>query len=312
MLGAGAIGSVLGSFLYKAGIDVTLVDVNKAHIEAIQKNGLHVTDGAKGTTEVFNIKAVSDPAAAGAQDMVICLLGPYMKSALASSKALFNDDTIVCSFQNGLGNELDLQDCGFPKDRIAYGCLHFSGHMQGPGETKGMFSDPGTKIHIGVLTFGGRAEAVAKEFAETVNNSGFATEFNVDINNYIWGKAVANVPCNGLCGILRLRIGEMYETEWGRDIMHGTLKEMCEVAKAMGVDLDYEKNLKNFEEVTFQVAKGHYPSLAQSVQNHKQTEIETLNGAIVRFGEMYGIPTPYNKVIANLVRVIQLNYDRMF
>ena len=133
-----------------------------------------------------------------------------------------------------------------------------------------------------------------------------------NINDFIWGKAVNNIAINSACAIARLNIGSFLSEPKGWFITEQCIREVIAVANAKGIKLNFDTVTESIQKNTIPKFGSHYPSTAQDVMNKKTTEIETLNGAIVKYGKQLGIPTPYNECVAAFIQVIQNHYSDMF
>src|SRR5699024_1786102 len=109
-------------------------------------------------------------------------------------------------------------------------------------------------------------------------------------------------------GILGVNMGTLIDQEYSWNLMKGITKELVEVANKKGIGLDYDESIAHIKDLGEKV-RPHYPSLAQDVARKVATEIDALNGAIVREGEKVGIATPYNEVVYNLLKVVENTYE---
>ena len=128
----------------------------------------------------------------------------------------------------------------------------------------------------------------------------------------LWKKAITNSGYNAVCTVTRLRLHFVMENDWGMKLLMNVWKEGCAVAKALGVGDIWpliEGDIENLRENL----GDYYPSMAQdAVIHHRRTEIDVLNGAIARYGERLGVPTPYNSVLADIVSCVQDNYNNKY
>ena len=313
ILGAGAIGSMLGMFLQKGGADLVLVDPYREHMEHIAQVGLEYTS-VSGEKETVKMKTVTDPKQTGPADLVIVLTkGMFTEDALAGASNLIGESTYLMSLQNGLG-QWEVLTKFVPLERVLQGCLGFSSALQGPGVIHGNINRLPGKVHVyaGCRVNTPEARAAAMAVVEYARAGSLTAEFAENIDVPVWKKAVNNVSCNALCGILHLTIGQMYADENGRRIHHGLLEELVAVARAKGLDFDAGELIASFEKVTLPGVEQHYSSTANDMFAHKKTEIEYLNGAISRYGRELGIPTPWNDAVTAMVRAIEGNYALLY
>ena len=142
---------------------------------------------------------------------------------------------------------------------------------------------------------------------------GCRAEFNEDDRPNIWKKVIINCTVNTVCALLRLKIIEVAQDPYGMELFRGVVREACAIATARGVPFDaveFENtHLKNF----IDNMGDYYPSMAQDMLlNHRQTEIDNLNGKLCEYGRELGVPTPLNEVLVTEVKAIQANYDKQY
>lgn len=156
------------------------------------------------------------------------------------------------------------------------------------------------------------SERAGKALEKCFCDGGCLASFEKDIRPFVWKKAISNSGYNTLSALTRLKVGPMLDCESGRELIKSVWAEGCAVAKALtGVDL-WGEMLEELERLREGFAK-YYPSMAQDVLIHqRQTEVELLNGAIVRYGRELGIPTPVNGALTLMIQTIQQNYDKQY
>ena len=308
ILGAGAMGSIVGAILAKGGQEVVLVDPYKEHLEKVARVGLQVKWPDR--TEMVYPATCVNPAAAGPVDVVILLVkGFHSAAAVQGAPGLFGEHTYICSLQNGLGNDEILAGL-FPPDRILQGVLRMTGSLTGPGQVLANTLG-GVAIYVGSLARQGAADEAARTVAAHLNAGGVPAEFSPHVAEHIWAKAVSNACVNGTCGIVRLRVGEFFNHPTGFQMVQDITREVVTVAAAKGVKLDYEALIADLI-ASVQRGSSHYPSMAQDMRAHRPTEIDSLNGAIARYGRELGIPTPANDYIARFVKIIEDHYSEQY
>ncbi|HBE80969.1 MAG TPA: hypothetical protein DDW65_24755 [Firmicutes bacterium] len=305
ILGAGAMGSIIGATLAKGGQDVTLIDPYQEHMDKIQHLGLRLT--VNENTETIQLNTCTDPHQAEPVDIIVLLVKRiHSAAALAGAKNLIRENTYICTLQNGLGNT-ELLEQYLPKERILHGVLRIAGRMNSPGDVSGEVAG-GIAAYIGSLTKDDTAAAMAQKIAGHLTAGGLKSQFKSDVEQDIWKKAVDNICFNAPCGLLHLRIREYFSHPDGKRMVDEIAKETIQVAKAEGVVLDYQQIIRDLETNVIPAIGDHYPSLAQDMCNKRKTEIDSLNGAIVNYGRKLGIPTPVNDYITRLVKIAEDNY----
>ena len=310
ILGAGAMGSLVGAFLIRGGADVILVDPYEAHMDTIRTTGLtmHINE----ETICQQIPTCYHADQAGPVDVVICLVKSFFtEKALLEAKALFKPSTLILTLQNGLGNADTISHL-FSPDRILQGVMKITSQLNAPGELTSHILPEMTAIHIGTMNGNTDAIVAAQSLAVYWCKGGLKAEYHDNINDFIWGKAVNNIAINSACAITRLNIGSFLSEPKGWFITEQCIREVIAVANAKGIKLNFNTVTESIQKNTIPKFGSHYPSTAQDVMNKKTTEIETLNGAIVKYGKRLGIPTPYNECVAAFIQVIQNHYSDMF
>ena len=310
VLGAGAIGSLVGAFIKKAGHDIVLVDPYEEHMKIIREEGLLI-NSAEGFIDRVIMNTCTKAEDAGVADIVIVLVKTYLtEEALKGAAPMIGEDTIICTLQNGLGTEIKLLEM-FPKEKVFYGVLKFNSRMTAPGELLvDIRKRPGHRFTIGAADPDSPYSYRIKELCESLEASNCSAAYVDNIEFQIWNKAINNVACNALCGILRLTGGQMYDNPYSRNVLEKIIREIIDVARAKGIDLgDPDEILAKYPEYPINNIRVHYPSTAQDMIGKKKTEINYLNGAVSYYGRQLNVPTPVNDTIADLVRAIEENYE---
>ena len=324
IFGAGAIGSVVGGFMAKAGHAVTLVG-RQPHMDAIRERGLRITgiwgEHAVTTLETRTRIEHRDMFAAriaaiarfatddgfeelkeGGYDLVLVTVKSYDTRAAAKAIHLVAPpDTLVCSYQNGLGNVETLAEVLPPKQvfgaRAIYGAwLPEPGHADVT-----VIANP---TALGTYHPATPVERVL-EIATAMNDAGLPTEYAENIATVLWSKVAYNCAMNPLSALLDVPYGGLLDSEYTKDIMRDVVRELYAVAQAMKVILD-PATPEAYIELLFNVlippTAEHYASMREDIRRHKRTEIDALNGAICRYAENLGIPCPTNTTLTRLIR----------
>ena len=301
MLGAGALGSVIGGTLAQGGSEVYFVDQWKEHVDKICENGLRMTDEKEDWSVTIDARTSAE--GIGTADLVIVLVKSFAtKTAVTQLKEtnVIGENTLVMSLQNGLGNEEAIAEIIGEKNVIS-GKTYVGGRLIEPGYVSAGVK--GKYTYIGEMTgeITDRIQKVAEEF----NKAGLLCEVSDNIRGLIWDKLLINVAAGALCGITRLPYGPLYEEEYIKETAVMAIKEAIEVAKAAGVKLKTEDP----EYPWYAASEGLPPtfktSIQQSLEMKRQTEIEFINGAVVRWGKQYNIPTPVNQTLVTCVKGIE-------
>jgi 2-dehydropantoate 2-reductase len=291
-------GSLFAARLQKAGFEVTLLDYIRERATQINDQGIQV----EGVTGHYTVKV---PTTTGSlpksPDLVlICVKAYDTREAALNIKSWLKPETAVVTLQNGVGNREILEEI-FGGDRVLGGVTAEGATLLGPGKIR----------HAGrgetIIGPSGNPGSPADKMVDAFNRADFQTRSVNDVKDLIWGKLLINVGINALTAITRLKNGRLPELEGTRLVMEEAVREAAAVAKAKNIKLPYNDPVGKVIEVCRSTA-GNVASMLQDVLKAKLTEIDFINGAIVREGRALGIPTPVNLTLTSLVQVIQTTY----
>lgn len=306
ILGAGALGSTFGGTLSEAGYDVCLINRNTAYFNTVKNNGLIFADGPD-TTVPINV--YQDTQGLGIADLVILLVKSInTREVIESSLNIIGENTVVMSLQNGLGNENIIAEI-IGKEKVVSGKTYVGGGMLKPGYVKRTVK--GKTTYIGELD-GSKSERIFN-IAEVFNRSGLATEVCDNIQGLIWDKLLINAATGALTAITRLPYGPIFSDESIPEIKETGLKVISEgiaVAKKEHIILTCDDP----EMIWYKAAKNlpyeFKTSMLQSIEKNSLTEIDFINGAIVREGIKTGVETPVNKTLVACIKGIELSMKK--
>jgi 2-dehydropantoate 2-reductase len=301
VMGAGAMGSAVGGFLAETGHTVTLIG-RAPHMTAIAEQGLRIS-GIWGDHHVTGLDARThlEGLESGQFDLILVAVKSYDTQAAVDAIApLVDQDTLVCSYQNGLGNaETIAQRFGWERTvgaRAIYGVwLPEPGHAEVT-----VIANP---TALGVYDATAPADRV-RDIAEAMDAAGLPTVHTDEIATVLWGKVAYNSALNPLSALLDVPYGRLLDTPHTRDLMRKIVHELYAVAGAMNVALKpktpdaYVRHL--FEDLIPPTA-AHYASMREDFRRKRRTEIDALNGAICRYGCEYGVPCPVNTALTQLI-----------
>ncbi|MDR2934323.1 MAG: 2-dehydropantoate 2-reductase [Candidatus Adiutrix sp.] len=297
VLGAGAMGSLLGGLLAEGGHEVTLISTRAEHVELINREGLFLEDPGGGRR--VGLKACLAAAEAGPAELVIVAVkAPQTREAMAGALSLVSQDTLVLTLQNGLGNVENLVEAVGPGPVVA-GTSNCGAHLKGPGRVR---HAGGRGVALGELSglITGRLLGLGRVFEE----SGFApVSLSDNVLSLLWGKLLINVAINAVTALARIRNGQILDFPETAEISRLAVLEAVEVARRKGIALPGDPVGNAFE--VARETGANFSSMLQDVARQRPTEIDFINGAVVREGEALGVPTPVNKVLAGLVSVYQ-------
>lgn len=307
MIGSGAAGSVFAAYLRKGGAELYLVDRYQAHMDAIAQNGLtFVTPAGEEVLTGFHTAPTAENI--GVMDVVILMVKATQTDAVMPTvQPCIGPETVLVSLQNGLGNDEILAKY-LPEDRIICGFGTIGTELPSPGKCVSK-PESGVIMHFGASQKSELNDRVGRYLQETFCAGGCEARYEENIKPFIWKKAISNSGYNTLSAVTRIKVGPLIADQFGQDLIWQVWKEGCEVAKADGAGDLWPELQAEMPRLAAGFAT-YYPSMAQDVLiHHRQTEISVLNGAIVKYGEKYGIPTPVNSVLSAVISCMQNNYD---
>jgi 2-dehydropantoate 2-reductase len=299
IVGAGAMGCLYGAKLSAVPTnEVYLIDVWLDHIASINENGLLMEEDGKLIT-YSNVKGVSDASQVGPCDLAIIFVKSTLTGqAVKTNKAVFGPDTVALTLQNGLGN-IDLICAEIGDHNVIAGTTAHGATMLGPGKVRHAGSG---KTIIGELS--GKDSERIQRIASVFKAAGLDTDISYNVIGLVWDKLLVNVGINALTGITKLHNGELLCHPEIEELLEAAVSEAFAVAKAKGIQLSYDDPVEHTKAVCTATA-ANKSSMLQDILNHKQTEIDMINGAIVREGASVGVAAPVNLVLTNLIKFLQ-------
>jgi 2-dehydropantoate 2-reductase len=289
VIGAGAVGCYYGGLLLRAGHDVTFIG-RRTHVDAINAHGLLLdTQSFKGHLPA---KAATDAAALASPDLVLfCVKSADTEEAGRSLAGRLRPETSILSLQNGVDNPQRLR--GVTGHPVIPAVVYVGSEMAGPGHVR---HHGGGDLAIG-------ASPASEALAQTLDAAGIRTTIADDIETTLWSKLVINCAFNALSAVAGISYGPMLEVEGTRDVVASAVQEAVTVARASGVSMPddlLERILKIPAAMPNQMS-----STAQDLARGKPSEIDFLNGYVVRKGAELGIPTPTNHALQVMVKLAE-------
>jgi len=298
-LGAGALGCAIGGTLAAAGSDVTLIDPFQAHVDAINRDGLRMKVGE--SERVVRVRAALDSAKLEAPDLIIVLVKSFhTRAAIEGARNIVGPDTAVMSLQNGMGHEEILSEV-VGAGHVLAGKTYVGGVMLAPGHV--IAGTQGKRTVIGEIDgrISERARAIAAEF----ERAELPCEVSGNILGAMWDKLLINVATGALSGITGQVYGSLYAVPEIEATAIAAVAEAMTVAEASGVKL----SIKAPRDAWLMAAEGlpyeFKTSMLQSLEKGSITEIDFINGAVVRVGRKYDIPTPVNQTLVAAIKGIE-------
>lgn len=305
ILGAGAMGSAIGALLAQAGNDVTLIDVWKEAVEAINRDGLKIQNKA-GEISPCKVRAVTSPAqVAGPVDLLLVFVKCYhTMDAVTSALPILGPDSTVLSLQNGWGNGPRIAEV-VGKERVVLGVCYHSATVLGPGHV--LHAGQG-KTFIGEMD--GAVTPRVQKIAEAFKAAGLDIEASAQVLKEIWSKLALNVATLPTSSTIKLTAEKLPNTPEMQSLMRALLLEVVSVAQLQGIALDFTERWNAITGLLGKLAPNTKGSMLQDVENRRRTEIDVMCGAIVEAGQRLGFATPYNNAMLWLVKALEANYQK--
>jgi 2-dehydropantoate 2-reductase len=299
IIGGGAMGSLFGALLTYSGEEVWVVEVNKEHIHTIRSVGLSFEE--EGKIRMLSLNVTNDIASFGKADLVLFFVKAYhTEKAVSDALVLEKEDTVFLTLQNGLGNE-EVICRKVDRAKVLLGVTGHGATLIGPGHIR--HAGKG-KSFIGELDHSvtDRAGRIAEVFSE----AGIETEVSPNIHDLVWEKLLINVGINALTALTGLKNGQLLDYPETMRLLDALVTEGAEVAARNGIRI--EGNPVEKARDVAQATSGNRSSMGQDFDYRRRTEIDVINGAVVREAERLGIPVPHNRMITDLVKVIEKRF----
>jgi len=300
IVGAGALGTLLAALLSKTKSDIWILEKDKARANVLSRDGITVEGLSNFKAQV---KATTDHEEIGSADLVIISVKSYnTKEASLCAKPLISDNTAVLTLQNGIGNiEVISEVAG--AERVLGGVTNLGATLLGTGKVR--YAGKG-ETTIGRMD--GQMPVVTRSVREIFNKAGLDTKISRDIKGVLWSKLIINAGINALTALTRLPNGKLVEFEGTRKLMREASAEAVKVAKRKRIKLIYDDPLAKVEAVC-EATSANISSMLQDILKKKRTEIDFINGVIVRHGQELGVPVPVNSMLVDLVKSIEAGYS---
>lgn len=295
VVGAGAMGQLFGTKLLSGGHEVTMVDSSPTQVSALQANGMILVEDGVRTRVRADARLAAD--LNGTFDAVVLLTKTlHSAAALASVAHVLTDHTVGISVQNGLGNEEPLLD-HFGVDRTVIGMTDYPADRGSDGAVR---TDANGRVTLGGLV--PVAEDHARRWAALCDAAGLRTRFAADVMVSIWEKVLFNAALNTISAATGNTIGAISAHPRGRALVAAVLAEAIAVAEAAGVRVDAPR-VRSAVEMAFAEHGEHRTSMLVDLERGRETEIESIGGAIVEQAREHAVPAP---VLATLCDVVRL------
>lgn len=299
VVGSGAMGSLFGALLREAGAEVWLVDTWTEHVQVISNNGLEIE--REGETRRVKLLATTKIREIDGADLIIIFTKSTQTASAAQAAAgLARPNSLVLTLQNGMGNA-EIISKVFDSENVLAGTTSHGATLIGPGQIR----------HAGVgLTriglWAGGDSASIRDIAAFFTKAGIETEVVGDVQSIIWNKLIVNIGINAITALTGISNGQLLDLPITKKLCRAAIDEAVAVARGEGI------NIKNDAvDHVFQVAQAtasNRSSMGQDVDQKRETEIETINGFIVRRARDLGLDASVNFALTALIETQQAHY----
>lgn len=296
VLGAGAMGGLYGSYLSREN-DVTMVDINAEVVDKINNVGLEVRE-PDGSSNIFHPSAVTSTEGMDPVDLIIIFLNSrFTESALNGNKAIIGPNTCLMTMQNGSGHENVLGKF-VAQENIILASTQHNANVAAPAVTNHGGSG---MTYIGCVT--GSADRF-QLVADTFNACGLEAKVCDEVQKLIWNKMFTNVSASALTAVLQMPLGYISFDEATWELCSKLVREAVDVAKALGMDFDYEEKLAEVKKVCDNAPKG-LTSIYSDIKNGRRSEVDTISGSVVAAGKKVGVPTPTHDAVVAIIHALE-------
>lgn len=316
LLGAGSLGTIVGALVAKNGGQLTMVDANKAHVDALNQSGATVT--GKMRLEHVPVHAITPDQMDGYYDIVILMIKQtYNKTALAQLLPHLKPDSVVCTMQNGVPEEAVGELVG--PERTIGGTVGWGATWMGPG-VSALTSDPDRMI----FEIGETDGTLTPRLEQVQSILGLAGTCNIitNLTGVRWSKLLMNSTMSGLSAALGCTYGDIMDNDRAMECAACLTNELINVATARGIHLEvlfpgfdfYDLVFHNKSEMDRTIAwlrKFYIPdrplkaSMLQDMEKGIKCEIQQINGVVSHWGKQTGVPTPMNDTIVEIVTAFE-------
>ena len=301
VVGAGAVGSYFGAMLARAGHRVTLIG-RAPHVAAIERAGLQVHKG--GGVEAVRLNASTELSALRGADLVLfCVKSTDTESVGRAIAPFLDDGALVLSLQNGVDNAPTLAQ--LVRATVVPTVVYVATAMPEPGVVRhhgrgDLVIGPLNAAQASQASLQARLQAVVDVFA----SADVPVKISPDVMAELWSKLMVNCAYNAISGLAQLPYGAMAGVPEVVELQRAVVQEVVAVANADGVKLDLAASLQAMERIA-NAMPAQFSSTAQDMARGKRSEIDHLNGTVVRRGAARGVAAPANQALYALVKLVE-------
>lgn len=297
VLGAGALGGFVGGKLAQSGQAAVLIDVDRSRIESINRLGLRLETQDADRRIAIRASHASD--IDERYDLIIVLTkGVHTEGAISSCRHLLHDNTYVLTFQNGLGNAAVLAR-HVDRRRIVIGMTNWAADLKGPDHVASV----GTG-EIRIWHVDRQDDSYVRTIATLLDRAGLNCRADREVETAIWEKVAFNAAINSIAAVTLRNVGEIGDDPDARSLVDEVALEVLTVARAKSIPADIGRVTSMVTEA-FRDHRSHKPSMLQDMLAGRQTEIETINGAVVLEAAQLGLKIPATECLCKLVKTLE-------
>lgn len=316
LLGAGAMGTIIGALLTEGGYDVELIDSYQEHVEALQRNGAKIVGGIEKTVPV---KAIFPDQISGKYDLVLSLTKhSAIEESLTNIKPYTHDNTVVLTLQNGMPEEKSRKI--YSEKNLMGGGMEFSGTFIGPGVSK--LASAKETLGISFGSFDGPITEKVKEVKKILESVGHI-EITENLKGVRWTKLTDNSTFSGFQTALGCTVGEILDNDDAMNCIAEIGMECAKVIRVQGVtpvelfgllpipeklcfsSFEEKEDVKAYWSEVYSPYRAQIASMLQDLRNGKRCEIDNINGETVRIAEKVGVDVPFNRKIVELIKNLE-------
>jgi 2-dehydropantoate 2-reductase len=302
VVGCGAVGALFAANLAQLDdVEVWAYDVSREHVDAMNRDGLRLSGAGE---IVGRLRATTEPAELPPCDFgIVATKSMHTGAAIAATAHAFASGS-VCSVQNGVGNEEAIAE---HVERVIRGTTFPAGKLVEPGHVQWDVKGDTT---IGPFEPRPAPMAEVERLAEACTRAGMPTEAVADARGPQWRKLIFNAATNPVGALTGLSHGRVCEDPALRALVTALVDEGKAVASAQKIELDEDPEELIDYAARPDVAYDHKASMLQDVEARRETEIDFLNGGVVRFGREHGVATPLNDSVTALIKGLERSWAR--
>ena len=305
VVGAGAVGSFYGAMLARAGHRVTLIG-RPAHVQATTSNGLKLNLATSSETEIIQIEASTELSSLHTADLILfCVKSTDSASVALQIAPYLAPHALVMSLQNGVENAALIAQ--HIPHAVIPSVVYVATEFPAPGFVK---HHGRGELVIGTMQIS-RLRDPQKTLQDIVLLFGSAqvpVQISQNVMAELWSKLMINCAFNAISGLAQIQYEKLAALESVRSTQTALVKEVIAVAQADGIHLSETVALQAVAQISVTMGS-QKSSTAQDMARSKPSEIDHLNGFIVRRGQALGVPTPVNQALFALVKLVESSYN---